>query len=77
MFLKKIDRSITSQKSKPVKAQRQKIAINPKERNKTNSNEKMNLNAQTFMHDHTLYDTSHQAYVLLSEIGIHSGKRRS
>ena len=29
----------------------------------------------SFMHDHTLHDTLHQAYVFLSEIGIQSEKK--
>ena len=48
---------------------------NPKKKNKTSSNEKEFKYLNTpFMHDHTLYDTLHQAYVLLSETGIQSEK---
>ena len=39
-FFQKADKSITSQKNKLVKAQGQRKALNPKNKNKTNSDEK-------------------------------------
>ena len=40
MSLQGMDRSITSQKSKPVRAHGRRKALNPKNKNKTKSDEK-------------------------------------